>query len=59
MKDAVLYVNGKKLEDKDKMQYNYDIIVNSPFNKVKLQEMGISMEDINGVIWEIIITCCL
>ena len=48
MKDAVLYVNGKKLEDKDKMQYNYDIIVNSPFNKVKLQEMGISMEDING-----------
>ena len=48
MKDAVLYVNGKKLEDKDKMQYNYDIIVNAPFNKVKLQEMGISMEDING-----------
>ena len=29
MKDAVLYVNGKKLEDKDKMQYNYDIIVNA------------------------------
>ena len=27
MKDAVLYVNGKKLEDKDKMQYNYDIMV--------------------------------
>jgi len=24
------------------------IILNAPFNKVKLQEMGISMEDING-----------
>ena len=48
MKDAVLYVNGKKLEDKDKMQYNYDIIVNAPFNRVKLQEMGVSMEDINS-----------
>ncbi|MFR4039763.1 MAG: signal peptidase I, partial [Butyricimonas faecalis] len=37
-----------KLEDKDKMQYNYDIIVNAPFNRVKLQEMGVSMEDINS-----------
>lgn len=46
MKDAVLFVNGQKTEDNAKMQYNYIITTTAPFIKEKLQEIGISVEDI-------------
>ena len=46
----IVYSSAEEMciRDRDKMQYNYDIIVNAPFNRVKLQEMGVSMEDINS-----------
>lgn len=46
MKEGVLYVNGKKEDNYATMQQNYNIQVNSPFNKLKLQEMGIALDDI-------------
>ena len=46
MKDAVLYVNGQKEENYATMQLNYHIKVTSPFNQLKLQEMGIALDDI-------------
>ena len=46
MKDAVLYVNGEREENYATMQQNYVITVNSPFNQLKLEEMGIARDDI-------------
>ncbi len=46
MKDAVLYVNGEREENYATMQQNYIITVNSPFNQLKLEEMGIARDDV-------------
>ena len=47
MKDGALYVNGEREENYATMQQNYIITVNSPFNQLKLEEMGIARDDIS------------
>ncbi len=44
-----LYVDGKKAENPENMQYNYLIKTNgTPLNKMRLKEMGISYDDMSG-----------
>jgi signal peptidase I len=48
MKDTELHVNGVKTEHFKGIQYAYHVVTNgSPINKVKLQQIGISSEDLN------------
>jgi signal peptidase I len=48
MRETELYVNGVKSEHFKGMQYAYHVTTNgTPINKVKLQHIGISMEDLN------------
>lgn len=47
LKDARLYVNGKMVDNPEKLQYDYYVKTNgTPLNKIKLQELGIALEDI-------------
>lgn len=46
MKDGVLYVNGERETNHETMQHNYVIQTSSPFNRTKLQDMGIALDDI-------------
>lgn len=47
LKDARLYVNGEMVDNPEKLQYDYYIKTNgTPLNKIKLQELGIALEDI-------------
>ena len=45
-----LFVNGEKADDIEEMQYKYTIITNgTPLNTLKLQDMGIALDDISSV----------
>lgn len=47
LKDARLYVNGRMVDNPEKLQYDYYVKTNgTPLNKIKLQELGIALEDI-------------
>lgn len=49
MKDTELYVNGEKSKHFKGLQYAYRVTTNgTPINKVKLQNMGVSSEDLNA-----------
>lgn len=47
MKDGMLYVNGERETNHETMQHNYMIQTSSPFNRTKLQDMGIALDDIH------------
>lgn len=48
MKNTELYVNGSKVQDFKGIQYAYHVVTNgTPINKVKLQNIGISSEDMS------------
>ena len=47
LKDAQLYVNGKMSDNPENLQYRYEVRTNgTPLNRMKLQDIGLSLEDI-------------
>lgn len=49
LKESVLYVNGQKADEIEKLQYDYLVKTNgTPLNKMRLQEIGISPDEIRG-----------
>ncbi len=47
MRSSQLYVNGAQAYNPENMQFDYGVFTNgTPINKVKLQELGIALEDI-------------
>jgi len=48
MKDSQLYVNGEKAEEIENVQYNYRVVMNGNVDIRKLQDMGISNDDISS-----------
>lgn len=47
LKNGQLYVNGKISDNPEGLQYDYTVKTNgTPLNRMKLQEMGIALEDI-------------
>jgi len=48
MKDSQLYVNGEKAEEIENVQYNYRVVMNGNVDIRKLQDMGISSDDISS-----------
>ena len=48
MKDSQLYVNGEKAEEIENVHYNYRVVMNGNVDIRKLQDMGISNDDISS-----------
>lgn len=47
LRDAQLYVNGEVAEQPENLQYDYNVKTNgTPINRMKLQDLGIALEDI-------------
>lgn len=47
MKNSQLYVNGKLADQPEKLQYDYYVYTNgTPINRIKLQDLGLALEDI-------------
>lgn len=47
LKHGQLYVNGVKSDNPGKLQYDYEVKTNgTPLNKMKLQDIGLALEDI-------------
>lgn len=48
LKHSILYVNGKQFDEPENLQFVYRVITNgTPINTLKLQEIGLALEDIN------------
>ena len=45
IRDDVIYINGRPLEDADNVQYNYIIPVNAPIPAEQWKEIGVRAED--------------
>lgn len=47
MKNSILYVNGQPADQPDKLQFDYEVKTNgTPINRMKLQDLGLALEDI-------------
>lgn len=48
MKNSILYVNGEPADQPENLQFDYEVRTNgTPINKMKLQELGLALEDIS------------
>lgn len=48
MKNSILYVNGEPADQPEDLQFDYEVRTNgTPINKMKLQDLGIALEDIS------------